>query len=125
MYLAPPSSLTPASIVDCYVRDSGGPRQDASTDQQIHEIKQYCVTYGLALRRIYSDVARSGKTTAGREEFNNLIDDTSHPEDCPRGLILWNYARFARELDDSTYYKSLLRKRNIIIHSLTDNNPVS
>jgi len=39
------------------------------------------------------------------------------------GLLLWNYARFARDLDDSTYYKSLLRRNGLIIHSLTDPIP--
>jgi len=122
-HISPPSNLIPGSIVDAYVRDSGGPRQDASTDQQVSEITAYCNTYGLILRKTYADVAKSGKTTAGREEFTNLVDSTARPEDRPKGLILWNYARFARELDDSTYYKSLLRKRNITIHSLTDNIP--
>ena len=41
----------------------------------------------------------------------------------PKGLLLWNYARFARDLDDSQYYKSLLRRNDIIIHSLTDPIP--
>jgi site-specific DNA recombinase len=122
-HIAPPTTLVPGSIIDAYVRDSGGPRQDASTDQQVSEIQAYCNTYGLVLRKTYADVARSGKTTAGREEFTNMLDSTTRPEDRPKGLILWNYARFARELDDSTYFKSLLRKRNIIIHSLTDNIP--
>ncbi len=34
-YLPPPSSLPPGSIVDSYSRDSGGMRQDKSTDQQL------------------------------------------------------------------------------------------
>jgi len=122
-HIAPHSNLPPGSVVDAYVRDSGGPRQDASTDQQINELRAYCATYGLALRKIYADVAKSGKTTTGRDEFNNLIDSTIKPESRPAGLLLWNYSRFARELDDSTYYKSLLRKRAIVIHSLTDNIP--
>lgn len=122
-HIAPPATLPAGSIVDAYLRDSGGPRQDASTEQQHKEIRDYCGTYGLVIRRVYADVAKSGKTTAGRDEFNNLIDSTVRPEDRPRGIILWNYARFARELDDSTYYKSLLRKRNITVHSLTDNIP--
>jgi len=34
-YLPPPSSFPPGSIVDSYRRDSGGMRQDQSTDQQL------------------------------------------------------------------------------------------
>lgn len=35
----------------------------------------------------------------------------------------WNFARFSRDVDDSDYYKSLLRKRGVVIHSLTDMIP--
>lgn len=122
-HLPPPSNLPPGSIVDAYVRDSGGPRQDASTDQQISEIVQYCKHFGLELRKTYADVARSGGSTAAREEFNNLIDATRHPEDRPNGIILWNYARFSRDLDDAVYYKALIRNRNIVVHSITDPIP--
>ncbi len=41
----------------------------------------------------------------------------------PDGILIWNYARFARDLDDSQYYKATLRKRGITIHSLTDPVP--
>ncbi len=34
-YLPPPSSLTPGALVDSYSRDSGGMRQDKSTNQQL------------------------------------------------------------------------------------------
>jgi|CXWL01.1.fsa_nt_gi DNA invertase Pin-like site-specific DNA recombinase len=122
-HLPPPSTLPPGSIVDAYVRDSGGPRQDASTDQQIAEIEKYCQTYGLTLRHKFADVAKSGGSTSTRDEFNNLIDSTRRVEDRPAGVLLWNYARFARDLDDAIYYKALLRNRSIIVHSLTDPIP--
>lgn len=122
-HLPPPSTLPAGSIVDAYVRDSGGPRQDASTDQQIAEIETYCQKYGLTLRHKFADVAKSGGSTSTRDEFNNLIDVSRRVEDRPHGILLWNYARFARDLDDAIYYKALLRNRNIIVHSLTDPIP--
>jgi site-specific DNA recombinase len=121
-HIPPPTTLSPGSIVDAYVRDSGGPRQDASTDQQIAEIQTYCQQHGLTLRHKYADVAKSGSSTAARDQFNNLIDSTRH-EDRPAGILLWNFARFARDLDDAIYYKALLRNRNVIVHSLTDPIP--
>ena len=36
---------------------------------------------------------------------------------------MWNFARFARDLDDSSYYKALIRKQGVAIHSLTDPIP--
>lgn len=122
-HLPPPSTLPPGSIVDTYVRDSGGPRQDASTDQQLTEIQAYCQAHGLTLRNKYVDVAKSGGSTVTRDDFNKLIDTTRRIEDRPQGILLWNYARFARDLDDAIYYKALLRNRNIIVHSLTDPIP--
>jgi DNA invertase Pin-like site-specific DNA recombinase len=122
-YLSPPSTIPPGSTVDAYLRDSGGPRQDASTDQQLAEIEAYCAQYGLILRNKYIDVAKSGGSTVARDNFNALIDSTRQPETRPQALLLWNYARFARDLDDAIYYKALLRNRNILVHSLTDPIP--
>ncbi|MFZ5856729.1 MAG: recombinase family protein [Chloroflexota bacterium] len=123
MYIPPPSSLPPGSIVDSYRRDSGGMRQDASTDQQLAELKAYCQQYGLVHRHKFVDVAKSGGSTVGRDDFNRMIDSTRHVEERPAAILLWNYARFARDLDDAIYYKALLRNRNIIVHSLTDPIP--
>jgi DNA invertase Pin-like site-specific DNA recombinase len=46
-----------------------------------------------------------------------------HKSTRPAALLIWNYARFARDLDDSQYYKSTLRKRDILVHSITDPIP--
>ena len=119
-----PSSIPANSIVDAYLRDSGGEKQDRSISRQLEAVKTYCARHGLTLRTVYKDVAKSGTTTAGREDFHRMIADTRDESKRPVAILLWNYARFARELDDSTYYKALLRsKRGIIIHSLTDNIP--
>ncbi len=122
-HIPPPTTIPPGSIVDAYLRDSGGPRQEASTEQQLAEIVSYCQQYGLALRNKFIDVAQSGGSTVSREAFNKLIDTSRSPETRPHALLLWNYARFARDLDDAIYYKALLRNRDVIIHSLTDPIP--
>lgn len=123
MYLPPPSTLPPGSIVDSYRRDSGGTRQDQSTDQQLAEIQAFCKKHNLALRRNFVDEARSGGSTAGRDDFNRMIDHYRLLDQRPHGLILWNYARFARDFDNAVYYKSLIRTYKIIIHSLNDQVP--
>jgi len=119
-----PSTIPPGSIVDTYLRDSGGEGQDRSVSRQLEAIKEYCVRHGLKLRHIYKDAAKSGGSTAGRDDFDRMIASTRDEANRPVAILLWNYARFARDLDDSTYYKALLRsKRGIIIHSLTDHIP--
>lgn len=119
-----PATIPANSIVDTYLRDSGGEGQDRSVARQLESIKEYCLRHNLKLRHIYKDAAKSGGSTIGRDEFDRMIASTRDEANRPAAILLWNYARFARDLDDSTYYKALLRsKRNIIIHSLTDHIP--
>jgi DNA invertase Pin-like site-specific DNA recombinase/DNA-binding FrmR family transcriptional regulator len=118
-----PSTIPAGSIVDTYLRDSGGEGQDRSVARQLESIKAYCVRHGLKLRHVYKDAAKSGGSTSGRDEFDRMISSSRIEADRPAAILLWNYARFARNLDDATYYKALLRKRDIIVHSLTDHIP--
>lgn len=119
-----PSTISSGSVVDTYLRDSGGEGQDRSVPRQLEAIKEYCVRHNLQLRHIFKDAAKSGGSTVGRDDFDRMIASTRDEANRPVAILLWNYARFARDLDDSTYYKALLRsKRGIIIHSLTDHIP--
>lgn len=122
-HLPPPSSLLPGSIVDAYIRDSGGERQEQSTDQQSRSIQAYCAKYGLQLRHHFIDAAKSGGTTAGRDQFNHMLALYQDPDARPNGLLLWNYARFARDIDDAQLNKIIIRKWGITIHSLNDSIP--
>lgn len=121
-YIAPPASLPPGSRVWAYLRDSGGPSQGESIDRQRVEIQTYCIQYHLLLARIFQDEARSGGSVAGREAFDDLLSACARP-DHPAGLLLWDYARFARSIDDSGYYKASLRRGGVVIHSITDPIP--
>jgi DNA invertase Pin-like site-specific DNA recombinase len=122
-YISPPSTLAPGSLVWAYVRDSGGMAQEQSTTQQEAEILAYCKRYNLVLTRLFSDIAKSGGSTDGRDQFNAMIDATKNEANRPAGLIIWNFARFSRDVDDSDYFKATLRRRDIVIHSLTDPIP--
>jgi DNA invertase Pin-like site-specific DNA recombinase len=123
VYLPPPSSLPPGSIVDSYRRDSGGSRQEQSTDQQLTQITEYCTAHSLILRNNFADVAKSGASTTSRDDFNRMIDLYRLADQRPAGLLLWNYARFARDFDDAVYYKALLRTFKITVHSINDPIP--
>jgi site-specific DNA recombinase len=121
--LPPPSSLPPGSTVWAYLRDSGGDTQDRSISRQLEAITAYCKTHGLKLVHVWKDEAKSGTTTAGRDDFTRMNRQVDTAENLPQGLLLWNYARFSRDLDDAQYYKSNIRRAGILIHSLTDPVP--
>jgi DNA invertase Pin-like site-specific DNA recombinase len=122
-YSPPPPGLPAGARVWAYLRDSGGPSQDQSVGQQEKEIIAFCRRYNLQLIKIFRDVARSGGSVQGRDEFMAMIDQSEDGSIRPQGILIWNFARFARDSIDSNYYKSTLRKRGIIIHSLTDSIP--
>lgn len=120
-YKSPPTNLSPGSVVWCYLRDSGGPTQDRSVDQQREVVSEYCIKHGLLLEKVFADVHITGKKDT-RDQFREMISLIEHGQK-PDGLILWSMARFARNELDSTYYKALIRKRGVIIHSLIDDIP--
>lgn len=122
-YMPPPSALKPGASVWAYLRDSGGPAQEQSVPQQEAEIRAYCKRHGLALTRVFSDVGKSGGSVNQRAQFLEMIDLTQDAAVRPAGILVWNFARFSRDVDDSDFYKATIRKRGIVIHSLTDPIP--
>ncbi|WKZ45166.1 MAG: recombinase family protein [Anaerolineales bacterium] len=122
-FLPPPNLRRPGSTVWAYLRDSGGAAQENSVPQQEAEVRAYCDRYKLALVEIFRDVAKSGGSVTGRDDFERMIDMSKIKDLRPDGLLIWNFARFTRDKDDSTFYKALLRKRGIVIHSMTDPIP--
>ena len=120
----PPASLPPGSVVIAYLRDSGGPNQEASIGQQEKVINEYCQEHGLILQRSYSDSA-SGRKTKRRDEFLDMFKYVmSTPRDLlPAGLLLWAYSRFSRDILDFNYFLSGILRQGLTVHSLTEEMP--
>jgi DNA invertase Pin-like site-specific DNA recombinase len=121
-YISPPASLPPGSTCWAYLRDSGGVSQGESIDRQKQEIRDYCTRHGLQLVHVYFDEARSGGSLSGREDFDEMISASARSNH-PAGVLIWDFARFSRSLDDAGYYKAVLRKHGLVIHSITDAIP--
>lgn len=120
----PPTTLPPGSTVWAYLRDSGGPTQDRSVQQQRNEIFEYCNKYGLVLIHApFEDVHKTG-TNANRNELDYMMSLSSTKSLRPNGLLIWNHARFSRGgPHQAQFLKGTLRSRGIVIHSLTDQIP--
>jgi len=113
----------PGSQVCAYLRDSGGERQDQSVERQETAARQWCSEQGLVLTQIFRDEARPGSSTVGRDGFQAMMRHF-RTRDCPeRGLVIWNYQRFARDVDDAQYFRADLRRRGFTLHSLNDDIP--
>ncbi len=115
-----PASLPLGSKVVAYVRDNGT-NQEENIEQQEKAITDYCENHGLLLSRIYAESA-SGFETEHRHQFLEMINTlmTCSDDECPRGLLLWSYSRFSRNLTDFGYYLCELERKGIIVHALTE-----
>lgn len=122
-YQPPPDKLLPGSVVDIYLRDSGGEGQERSVDSQLSEVKEFCILYNLVSRRVYRDEAKTGRGTISRKNFDRMIEDYKSNDDNPLGLLIWDYARFARNTKDAIYSIATIEHHGIIIHSLIDYVP--
>lgn len=120
----PPPSLPTGSTVIAYLRDSGGPNQEESIGQQERVITEYCKKYGLVLMRIYAETA-SGRAAKNRKSFLEMYQAIvgSHADLRPRGLLLWSYSRFSRNVVQFNRYLYSLLDIGLIVHSLTEQIP--
>jgi site-specific DNA recombinase len=120
--LTAPVPFPPSTRLVAYLRDSGGDRQDTSIAQQEQAIGAWCREHEYLLTRVFRDVARSGTSLTGRDQFLamvNYLDDGA----AEKGVLLYELARFSRQFDDTLYYLADLRRRGYVVHSITDPVP--
>lgn len=96
-----------------YIRVSTDDQVELSPDSQLEEIQKYAQREGLLLLHdhIYVDAGISGKKADRRPEFMRMIAQAKE-ENCPFSVILlWKFSRFARNQNESMFYKSVLRSK--------------
>ena len=118
------TSLFPiGSQLAAYLRNSGGDDQDLSIEQQEAAVAKWCSDNGYILTRVFKDAARPGSSTIGREAFHQLIVHFRDLDCQEYGIIVWKFSRFARDIDDSQFYRADLRQHGYEIYSLNDQVP--
>lgn len=96
-----------------YIRVSTDDQVELSPDSQLEEIRKYAKREGLLLLEncVYVDAGISGKKADRRPEFMRMIAQAK-ADDCPFSVILvWKFSRFARNQEESIFYKSILRSK--------------
>lgn len=108
----------------CYIRVSTDEQIEYSPASQLEAIKKYADlhNYFIPEKFIFIDDGISGRHTAKRTAFNNMIYTAKQkpkPFEC---ILLWKFSRFARNRQDSIVYKTMLRKElGIDVISITEN----
>lgn len=96
-----------------YIRVSTEDQAELSPDSQLEEIRKYARAGGMELLEdcVFIDAGISGKKAERRPEFMRMIS-LAKSSGCPFSVILlWKYSRFARNQEESIFYKSVLRSK--------------
>ena len=96
-----------------YIRVSTDDQMELSPDSQLAKIREYAAKNGLLLlsEYVFHDDGISGRAAEKRPGFQQMIataKDPSHPFDV---IIVWKFSRFARNQEESIFYKSILRSK--------------
>ncbi len=97
-----------------YIRVSTDDQLDLSPDSQLEEIRRYAKSNNIYIKEeyIFKELEGiSGRKADKRPAFQSMIATAKtkpHPFDV---ILVWKFSRFARNQDESTYYKSILRKK--------------
>lgn len=94
-----------------YIRVSTEEQIEFSPDSQIKRILEYAERNDIQIPKeyIFVDEGISGRTASKRPAFQNMITlaRTKRPF---QQILVWKFSRFARNRQDSIFYKSMLRK---------------
>lgn len=114
-----PESL---QIAAAYVRVSTEDQTELSPDTQIKKIREYAKNHNFYVpdEFIYHDDGISGRSTKKRRGFNQMIAAARSDPIPFRAILVWKFSRFARNREDSIVYKSMLKKRNIDVVSVSE-----
>ncbi len=109
------AETTTLEIGAAYVRVSTDDQTELSPDAQIRLILEAAKTDGYVIPKDYIFIESrgiSGRKADNRPEFQRMIATAKSQTPAPfKRLYLWKFSRFARNQDESTFYKSILRKK--------------
>ena len=96
-----------------YIRVSTEEQTELSPDSQLEEIYRYADREQIQIlqNHIYIDAGISGKKAENRPEFMRMIAEAKSTPKPFSVILLWKYSRFARNQEESIFYKSILRSR--------------
>jgi DNA invertase Pin-like site-specific DNA recombinase len=112
------------SIGAAYVRVSTNDQTELSPAAQLREIKNAAIADGVLIPDEYIFIEEkgvSGRRADNRKEFQRMISIAKSQPSPFQYLYLWKFSRFARNQEESMFYKSVLRKKcGISIKSVSE-----
>ncbi len=105
-----------------YIRVSTDRQEELSPDAQRRLLLKYAKDHNIdtPTEYIFQDNGISGRKAVKRPAFQNMIalaKSKDHPIDV---IIVWKFSRFARNQEESIVYKSLLKKNDVDVISISE-----
>lgn len=103
-----------------YIRVSTAKQDELSPDAQKRLLLDYAEKNSIMIdsNYIFVEDGISGKKADKRPEFQKMI---AHAKNKEFDIILvWKFSRFARNQEESIVYKSLLKKNNVDVYSVSE-----
>ena len=110
----------------CYIRVSTDEQTEYSPDSQLKVIQDYAEKNGIVLLEDYiymEDGGKSGKSMAKRDRFLELMALTKKKPKPFDSILVWKFSRFARNQEESIVLKSMLKKNDIDVISVSEPLP--
>ncbi|MBZ0136829.1 MAG: recombinase family protein, partial [Planctomycetes bacterium] len=109
------------NVAAIYARFSSELQDDSSIDSQVEKCRQFAEANGLTVPAdlVFTDSAMSGRNRE-RAAYQEMI--IAAKDDPPRfsTVLVWKFSRLARNREESILVKGLLRKRGIVVRSVSE-----
>ena len=109
-------------IAAAYIRVSTDNQTELSPDSQIKVVQQYAKQHGYIIpeQYVFRDDGISGRYADKRPQFNKMIASAKQRPSPFSAVLLWKFSRFARNQEESIFYKSMLRKNGVEVLSVSE-----
>lgn len=91
-----------------------------SLDAQYEACKRYAEAYDLQIIRVFSDEGKSGKNTAGRPQFIEMLDEITKKTDNVDFVVVFKLSRFARNAADAISSVQLMQDYGVNLICIED-----
>ena len=105
-----------------YIRVSTDNQTELSPDSQVKEIRKFAKQHGYIVPNefIFRDDGISGRKAEKRPEFIRMIATAKQKPAPFSAVLLWKFSRFARNQEESIFYKGMLSKNDIEVRSISE-----
>lgn len=104
-----------------YIRVSTHDQDELSPDAQIRLCLDYAKSNNILVTKEHIFMESiSGRKAKNRREFQKMIALAKSPDHPFDAIIVWKFSRFARNQEESIVYKSMLKKDNIEVISVSE-----